>query len=80
MASGFRGLFEPVRLPDLLRDAGELLNPEHATEIASALARLCATVLYGASMRGAIDTRASTHGRLREETFAFLRDVTASAP
>jgi glycosyltransferase involved in cell wall biosynthesis len=67
-------------LPDLLRDAGEYFNPEDATEIASAIARLCA----GGAIRRQYAERAMRYAReytwsgCAEETFAFLRDIAVS--
>jgi glycosyltransferase involved in cell wall biosynthesis len=68
-------------LPDLLRDAGEYFNPEHATEIASALARLCgdSAIRREYAERAMRYAREYTWSGCAEETFAFLRDVTVSA-
>lgn len=68
-------------LPDLLRDAGEYFNPEDATEIASALARLCAgSVMRRLHAKSAMRyAREYTWSSCAQETFAFLRDVAVSA-
>jgi glycosyltransferase involved in cell wall biosynthesis len=68
-------------LPDLLRDGGEYFDPEDCTEIASAVARLCADRLVRRryAERAMRYAREYTWSRCAERTFAFLWDVASSA-
>jgi len=68
-------------LPDLLRDGGEYFNPEDATEIRSAIARLCADggMRREYAERAMRSAREYTWSRCAEETFRFLRDIAVSA-
>ena len=68
-------------LPDLLRDGGEYFDPENSTEIACAHR----AALYRQGLRRESAERAMRYAReftwssCAEKTFAFLRDVAATA-
>jgi len=67
-------------LPDVLRDAGEYFDPEDSTQIASAVARLCAdgVMRRQCAERAMRYARQHTWSRCAEKTFDFLRDVAVS--
>jgi glycosyltransferase involved in cell wall biosynthesis len=67
-------------LPDLLGDGGEYFDPEDCTQIASAIARLCADGVRRrqCAERAMRYAREYTWSRCAEKTFDFLRDVAVS--
>ncbi|MCX6624032.1 MAG: glycosyltransferase family 1 protein [Acidobacteria bacterium] len=67
-------------LPDLLRDSGVYFDPEDSSQIASAVAQLCADKMKRRQYaeRAMRYAREYTWSRCAERTFEFLRDVAVS--